>query len=243
MKINFWGLEVGSEAIDEVKPKGMTTIMFITYIINILTMFFFLFTFAPIEFDKSLISLLDNIWGQNQLITFITLMLFGTIIVRGIRKVKRFIEDRDLDIAPEFQLYEMNFLASCVSKLFVLYASSYLLVLVLKRNAEVSTIKGELLPMGIFIFCLIVSIVSFIKLSGIVFRCDNSFEEYTKKSDYMKRTLKKFEKETSENIEKRIQLLRLYEETQKLYQQGIRLDQSEFNRQRRDEISKKIRNL
>lgn len=110
MKINFWGLEVGSEAIDEVKPKGMT--------------------------------------------------------------------------------------------LFILYTSSYVLVLVLKRNVEVSTIKGELLQMAIFILCFIVSIVSFTKLSGIVFRYDNSFEEYEKKNDYMKRTLKKFKEQTSENIEK-----------------------------------------
>ena len=127
----------------------------------------------------------------------------------------------------------MFLLTNTVVRIFSLYIATYVLVLKLCSVNEIigvqdlfqASLFGKANLLGWFYLCWF--LVYFVYLIYEILKPNDNSEWEYEKNTYLKNVVNKFKDMPTEEIQKRILLSQLYDETAKLYDKNIKLDEFE----------------
>lgn len=219
-------IESAKEILEEIKPDGLTIMEFITYICNICCVAFYLTNFHAFKFNQDTVNFISNIWNFDT-----SLFLFWIAVFFLIIDVVQFEVKFKFDL--KYDVINWRVMTKRLTRLVSLFISIYLLIMVLlridgKEFEDLSNIQNIFIIIYIFLLSL-----NFISLTSDIFKeRDYGLEAKYEKKEYLRNTINKFENQSNDEIQKRILLYQLYELTSKLYDDGIKLDEDNFNRRK-----------
>lgn len=227
--------ESAKKELEGITPNGLTLMEFMTYLCNICCAVFYFTKFHAFKFDQSTVNFLRNIWNfDTALFLFLSVIIFIIIDI-----VQSSIKDK---FNFKYDEFNWKIMTEQFVRLFAMFISIYLLEIVLfyidgKEVENLSNYQNILIMVYIIIL-----FYNFVRITMEIFKeRDYGIEKSFDKSEYINNTIEKFEKKDIDEIQKRVLLCQLCELTSKLYDEGIKIDEDYFRREKLDKIYAEMR--
>lgn len=217
-------VEVARSIVKEMTPANLTVAQFITFLSIILGLFLITTKIELVKFDDATLQLINNIWSfKNVLCIF---------VITSLIKISDFILwELKFKNNYAYGVIEWRIFTRKVCNLCSAVISSYLLLLILEKNSlqNLNYEKWNYIIFSVYLLCILIHFVILLKE---IFKEDEESLEYAmNRRKYLDRTMKKYKALSLEDMQKRVALFTIYNESKEKYDYGIRLDEDEFRKE------------